>query len=83
MLNNDFFFPVAVGGVVAFIATGVGVVRYGGLPRWLGWIAIVIGVLCGTPAGFFALLAALVWIGVASVLLFRGAGAAAVAGAAR
>jgi len=46
------------------------------LPRWMGWLAIALGVLLFIPfADFFALLVTLIWIIVASILLYRqGAG---------
>jgi len=46
------------------------------LPRWMGWVAIALGVLLFIPfADFFALLVTLIWIIVASILLYRqGAG---------
>jgi hypothetical protein len=37
--------------------------------RWLGWIALVLGVLMFTPVGFFAFLASGLWIALASVAL--------------
>lgn len=67
-LNYDLFFPVALGTEVFFLATGIAMVRGAGFPSWLGWLAIVIGVVALTPVGFFALLAGLVWIIVAGVL---------------
>lgn len=43
-----------------------------GIMRWLGWIALVLGVAAFIPfADFFALLATLVWIAVTSVVLAR------------
>lgn len=46
------------------------------LPRWMGWLAIALGVLLFIPfADFVALLVTLIWIIVASILLYRqGAG---------
>jgi hypothetical protein len=46
------------------------------LRRWMGWLAIALGVLLFIPfADFFALLVTLIWIIVASILLYRqGAG---------
>jgi hypothetical protein len=42
------------------------------LPRWMGWLAIALGVLLFIPfADFFALLVTLIWIIVASILLYR------------
>jgi hypothetical protein len=37
--------------------------------RWLGWIALVLGVLMFTPVGFFAFLGSGLWIALASVAL--------------
>jgi hypothetical protein len=50
------------------------------LPVWLGWVAVVIGIACVTPVGFFALLVGLLWTLVASILLFLREGAPADAG---
>ena len=45
--------------------------------RWLGWVALVLGVALFIPfADFVALIVSLIWIIVVSVLLFRGAPAA-------
>jgi hypothetical protein len=42
------------------------------LPRWLGWVAVVVGVLLFIPfADFIALLLTLIWIIVASIMLWR------------
>ena len=37
--------------------------------RWLGWIALVLGVLIFTPIGFFAFLGSGLWIALASVAM--------------
>jgi hypothetical protein len=74
-LSGDLFFPVAAGVVALTIGSGLAILRGAALPRWLGWAAIVIGVVTATPAGFFAFLAALVWIAVTSIVLFTSASA--------
>ena len=79
VLNSDFFFIVAMGTLVAFAATAVAILRHGALPRWLGYLAAVIAVVSITPAGFFAFLAGLIWILIASVLMYQ-AGPPATAG---
>ncbi len=76
VLNTNFFFPMAGGFAIFLLATGVLAVRTGALPSWLGWAAVVIGILCLTPVGFFAILAGLLWVLVASVVLFQRATAA-------
>jgi hypothetical protein len=70
-LSNDFFFPLAIGTGIFMLASAVAVLRGGGLPRWLGWAALVIGIAAVSPAGFFAVLASGIWIVIASVILLR------------
>ena len=74
-LSGDFFVPVAAGVIVFLIAAGIAVVRTRALPKWLGWAAIVIGVLWVTPIFFVAGPGALLWVAVVSVLLSMRAGA--------
>jgi hypothetical protein len=69
VLDNDLFLPLIVGGCVFMIANGIAAVRLGVLPAWLGWIAILIGVVTVTPVGFVGFLAVLGWVLVASVVL--------------
>jgi hypothetical protein len=71
VLSNGFFFPIAAGYAVFFLAVGVLSVRARMLPVWLGWLAVLLGIVCLTPVGFFALLLGLVWIVLVSVLLYR------------
>jgi hypothetical protein len=80
-LNSDFFFPVALGTAVLLISTGLATLRGAALPRWLGWAAVVVGVLAATPLGFFAFLAGLLWIAVTSIVLFTATPAAPSTGA--
>ena len=79
-LNADFFFPLA-GGIATFLlATGLVAVRSRVLPPWLSWAALVIGVASFTPLGFFAFLASIAWVLVASIVLTRAVTAPPVAG---
>jgi hypothetical protein len=74
VLNNVLFFPFSGGAALLLLASGIAFVYTAVLPRWLGWIAIVIAVLIVTPLGFFGLLAWLLWVAVVSILLYvRGA----------
>jgi hypothetical protein len=70
VLSEDFFLPFLAGIVLFMFGSGVCVLRHGGLPRWLAWAAILIGVVAVTPAGFIGFLAVLVWVLVASVILY-------------
>lgn len=73
--SNDFL-VFSLGAFVFILSAGLSVVRHGALPTWLGWVAIVIGVLAITPVGFFAFLAAALWIVVVSVMLALREGSA-------
>lgn len=66
--SNDFV-PIAMGTQVFMLATGISVVRHGALPKWLGWVAIVLGVAAVSPAGFFAFIGTGLWIAVTSIML--------------
>ncbi len=66
--DNDFV-PMALGALLFLWATGISVVRSGALPKWIGWIMIVLGIVALTPLGFAAFLGAAVLILVISVLL--------------
>ena len=66
--ENDFM-PFILGIGTFMLATGLSIVRHGALPKWLGWAAIVLGVVAVTPIGFVAFLAGGVWVIAASVIL--------------
>lgn len=69
-LNGNLFFPAAIGSAALMLAAGIAIARGGsGIPRWLGWVAILLGVVALSPVGFFAFLVAGLWILVVSVLL--------------
>jgi hypothetical protein len=70
VVQADLFFPLAVGFSVFLLASGLAMVRTGLFPAWAGWIALVLGVLAVTPAGFFAILGMLAWIIAISLMLF-------------
>jgi len=76
VLDSSDFIPAVAGVGLLVLAAGVSVVRHGGLPKWLGWVGILLGIVTFTPAGFFAFLAGGVWILIASVLLTQARGAA-------
>ena len=71
VLSNGFFLPIAAGYALFFIATGLAAVRTRVFPVWLGWVTVVLGVLCVTPVGFFALLVGLIVILALSVMLYQ------------
>src|SRR6185295_2572953 len=72
-LNSDLFFPLAVGTAVFNLGLALAVLRHGALPRALGWLALVIGIVALTPGGFFAFLATGIVIVWASIVLAQRA----------
>ena len=66
--DNDFM-PFVLGSALLWLSVGITVVLHGVLAKWLGWVAIVIGVVSLTPFGFFSFPVGALWILVVSVLL--------------
>jgi hypothetical protein len=66
--DNDFL-PFLLGTSVFLWSTGLIVVRTGVLPKWLGWIAILLGIVSVTPIGFAGAIGAAVLIVIFSILL--------------
>lgn len=66
--DNDFL-PIMLG-VLAFLwATGISVIRTGALPKWLGWVMIVLGIAAITPIGFVSFIGSAILVLVISILL--------------
>ena len=61
--------PFAVGLQLFFLATGLAVVRTGVLPKWIGFVALLLGVIAVTPIGFVAFLAGGILVLVLSIIL--------------
>lgn len=73
LLNNDLFLPAAAGMCVFGVVGGLAVVASKVLPRWMGWVLVVIGACCASPLLFFALLVTAAWMLVAGIwLTLRG-----------
>jgi hypothetical protein len=69
VLNEDLFFPIAVGCEAFLIGAAAGILKTGALPKWLGWLAIV-GVVVGlTPVGFFSIAILGIFTLISSVML--------------
>lgn len=73
--HNDFV-PLAVGIQIFLLGSGIAIVRYGTVPRWIGWVAIVLTVLALTPIGFVAFIGSGILIAIMSVALAMRAKAA-------
>jgi len=74
VLDNNVWLPFNSGlGVMMLGAAGL-LLTERALPRWMGWVALVLGIALFIPfADFFALVVALIWIIVASVMLYMAA----------
>jgi hypothetical protein len=71
VLNNTLFVPIVIGGCVYGVASGLAILGGVPLPNWLGWVALVVGIVTAIPPiGFFALLVLLVWTLIVSVLIY-------------
>jgi hypothetical protein len=70
VLNNADWIPF-IGGVAIFlIGAGASVIASGWLPKWLGWVALVGGVVSlAGPGGFIGFFLAPLWMLVAGILL--------------
>jgi hypothetical protein len=72
LLENDFFLPILVGFSLFGILTGLAVVVGRILPKWMGWVMFVFGLAClAGPAGFFGLLATMLWVLVAGIWMVK------------
>jgi len=72
VVSNGDFYPLLGGIAILLLAAGIATVRQAALARWLGWAAIVIGILSlAGPLGFFGAILGLVWLLVVAIIIFR------------
>jgi hypothetical protein len=70
VLDNELAIPIVAGAFVFGLASGLAIIRGAELPTWLGWVAIVLGVIAFTPAGLASLLGFVVWSCVVAILMY-------------
>lgn len=68
---NDMVITSAAGWFIFSVAIGLAIIRSKALPRWLGWLSVVIAIVVVTPAEVAAFLAFAVWTVIVSVLTWR------------
>lgn len=73
--DNDFV-PMVLGISLFMLSAGLSIVLHRTLPVWLGWLALLIGVLALTPVGWFSFMGTGVWILIVSVILLMREGKA-------
>ena len=78
-LDNDNFIAFSVPLGIMLFGAGGAVLKGAALPKWMAWVAIVLGIIFFTPVGFFAFGLTGIWIIVASVMTYRRTSAAAAA----
>ena len=71
VIYDGMYFPIALGMGILLLASGLAAIRHGAFDRRLGWIAIVLGVLCFTPLGFAGFIGGIVWVALMGVMLYR------------
>ena len=73
VLQNDVFFGLLVGAGIFLLGNGLAIATNAAaaIPRWLGWVAVLLGVIALTPLGWISLIFALpLWCLIVSVLMF-------------
>jgi hypothetical protein len=76
-IDSDNFLQFTVPlGIMLFGVAGAVIKDGASLPKWLAWVGIVIGIVYFTPVGFISFALTGIWIIIASILMFRRAGAA-------
>lgn len=75
LLSNELFLPIIAGAFVFGIASGLAILRGAPLPRWLGWVVVVLGIAAIIPpASFPSLLGFVIWSLIVSILIYRRTG---------
>jgi hypothetical protein len=81
VLNQEIVFPLTIGTAAFLLGGGAAVLQTDLFPRWLGWFAVVFGVIAAFPShvigggldhiGFFGFLGLAVWTVIVSILALR------------
>ena len=66
--DNDFI-PIALGVLCFLLGTGITVIQTGVLPKWIGWVMLLLVVVGLTPIGFVSAMVAAILVLVISVML--------------
>lgn len=74
VLSNDLFYTLPIGGCVFGIASAVAILRGAALPKWLGWVAVVIGIAMATPLFWLSAIVLFIWVLIVSALIYLRSG---------
>jgi hypothetical protein len=70
LLENDFALPLIIGFGLFGILAGLAVVAGRILPLWMGWVLFAVGIVALVPPiSWFAILATMLWVLIASIWL--------------
>jgi hypothetical protein len=79
LISAELFLPARAGEIVFALCGGLAIIRGAGLPMWLGWLALAIGVLTLIHMstivtliphlGFYALFAFVIWSALVGILM--------------
>ena len=71
LVQSELFLPALIAGFVFALCSGLAILRGSQLPRWLGWVAIVLAIaFIIPPVVMVALLVLFVWSLIVSALMF-------------
>jgi hypothetical protein len=74
-MDNDLFLPAQVGLAIFYFSTAFGILGTGALPRWLGWVTLVLAIMSVLgPLGFLAFVLAAPWTLVTAIILIQSGG---------
>jgi hypothetical protein len=78
VITNEIFLPVIAGAFIFALSAGLAILRSAVLPKWLGWVAIVLAiVVIVPPTSFPALLGFVIWSVIVSILMYVRSGVSA------
>jgi hypothetical protein len=71
VLQSGLFFVYGAGFFVFSVAIGMAILSTSLLPKWLGWVAILIGIASATPVQGYAVTVLMLWVLAVSFLAWR------------
>lgn len=75
VIDNSNFAPAVIGLAIVLLASAWHVLAARSLPIWLGWVALILGILAlAGPLGFIAFLLFPLWVLAVAITLFRRPG---------
>ena len=74
-LDSDSLLAFVFGFGMVLLGVAGATLTTGGLPKWVGWVALVLGIACFTPVWWAGMGLGLIWIIVVSIVMSRAAGA--------